>query len=120
MKRLFFLAAAAGGFLAVAAPAAAQRHVPPGHLPPAGLCRVWLPGVPPGHQPQPMRCNAAERYVARHGGQVIYGGRGGPVMNDDWNDRRFVRWAVRNFDFNRDGRLSRRELRAAQAAWHRR
>jgi hypothetical protein len=31
-------------------------HIPPGHLPPPGECRVWLPGRPPGHQPPPGRC----------------------------------------------------------------
>jgi hypothetical protein len=31
-------------------------HIPPGHLPPPGECRVWLPGLPPGHQPPPGRC----------------------------------------------------------------
>src|SRR5437763_14047010 len=28
-------------------------HIPPGHLPPAGMCRIWYPGTPPGHQPPP-------------------------------------------------------------------
>jgi hypothetical protein len=31
-------------------------HVPPGHMPPPGHCRLWYPGVPPGHQPPPERC----------------------------------------------------------------
>jgi hypothetical protein len=31
-------------------------HVPPGHYPPAGFCRVWHPGRPPGHQPKPFPC----------------------------------------------------------------
>src|SRR5688500_9828302 len=33
-----------------------KQNVPPGHLPPAGLCRVWYDGVPPGHQPAPTNC----------------------------------------------------------------
>ena len=29
---------------------AARFGIPPGHLPPAGQCRVWMPGEPPGKQ----------------------------------------------------------------------
>ncbi len=32
---------------------AATLGIPPGHLPKAGECRVWIPGTPPGHQPKP-------------------------------------------------------------------
>lgn len=32
-------------------------HVPPGHLPPPGSCRIWVPGVPPGQQAAPGRCD---------------------------------------------------------------
>ena len=35
--------------------------VPPGHLPPAGMCRVWIDGVPPGRQPRPTDCATARR-----------------------------------------------------------
>jgi hypothetical protein len=31
--------------------------VPPGHLPPPGLCRLWFPDRPPGHQPPPGPCD---------------------------------------------------------------
>ena len=51
---------------------AGASRVPPGHLPPPGLCRIWIDGVPPGRQPRPTTCAAAERnrpYNAR----VIYG-----------------------------------------------
>lgn len=30
--------------------------IPPGHLPPPGHCRDWIPGRPPGHQPPPYKC----------------------------------------------------------------
>ena len=33
------------------APAAAPLDIPPGHLPDAGECRIWIPGTPPGRQP---------------------------------------------------------------------
>ena len=57
-----------------AAPLAAQgraqgrgpSHVPPGHLPPAGMCRVWYDGLPPGRQPAPTSCAAAERRLPRN------------------------------------------------------
>lgn len=29
---------------------AARYNIPPGHLPPPGMCRVWVPGEPPGRQ----------------------------------------------------------------------
>lgn len=29
---------------------AARFQIPPGHLPPPGQCRVWMPGEPPGQQ----------------------------------------------------------------------
>lgn len=35
---------------------AKRLGIPPGHLPPPGECRIWLPGVPPGHQPPPGPC----------------------------------------------------------------
>lgn len=36
---------------------AATLGVPPGHLPPPGLCRIWIPGRPPGHQPRARSCD---------------------------------------------------------------
>lgn len=36
----------------------ASLAVPPGHFPPAGQCRIWLPGRSPGHQPRPVPCHA--------------------------------------------------------------
>ena len=40
---------------------AATLGIPPGHLPPPGMCRVWLPGEPPGHQPKSRSCSNIER-----------------------------------------------------------
>jgi hypothetical protein len=46
--------------------------VPPGHLPPAGMCRIWIDGVPPGKQPAPTDCNTA---IARRpaNARVLFG-----------------------------------------------
>lgn len=51
-------------------------RVPKGHLPPRGMCRVWIDGVPPGHQPAPTSCAQAERDRFRYSNaRVIYGDR---------------------------------------------
>jgi len=48
----------------------AKRHnnkrmpkIPPGHMPPAGKCRLWYSGSPPGHQPPPCDCEEYEGQV---------------------------------------------------------
>jgi hypothetical protein len=46
--------------------------IPPGHMPPAGLCRVWIPGRPPGHQSPPGRCEDLQ-YQVPAGGYLIRG-----------------------------------------------
>lgn len=51
--------------------------VPPGHLPPPGLCRVWIEGRPPGQQPSPVSCRRAERIAARYGDAFVVDSRGG-------------------------------------------
>lgn len=38
-----------------------KLHIPPGHYPPPGECRIWFPGRPPGHQPPAMKCDRARR-----------------------------------------------------------
>lgn len=38
-------------------------HVPPGHLPPPGQCRIWYPDRPPGHQPPPGSCRKLRHQV---------------------------------------------------------
>jgi hypothetical protein len=48
--------------------------VPPGQLPPAGLCRVWYDGRSNGQQPRPTSCREAEATAARNrNARVIYG-----------------------------------------------
>ncbi|MEZ5285220.1 MAG: hypothetical protein R2712_10510 [Vicinamibacterales bacterium] len=54
-------------------PLGAQR-VPPGHMPPPGMCRVWYDNVPPGRQPGVTTCREAERVASRNRrARVIYG-----------------------------------------------
>src|SRR5919204_1319926 len=82
MKNSFFALLALG---LVAAPLSAQivvrsggdvarRHdrIPPGQLPPRGMCRVWIDGVPPGQQPGVTDCATAERTRVANS-RVIYG-----------------------------------------------
>ena len=50
---------------------AASLKIPPGHLPPAGQCRVWVDGLPPGKQPASRSCDGIE-YSAPPGSLVVY------------------------------------------------
>lgn len=52
-------------------PQQAALKIPPGHLPPPGMCRVWFPGRPPGHQPPPVSCARAEQEVLP-GAWILY------------------------------------------------
>ena len=65
------------GMFAVPLGAQSRRNsqgIPPGQMPPEGLCRVWYDGVPPGHQPRATSCREAERVAARdRNARVIYG-----------------------------------------------
>ena len=80
-----------------AAPALAQgrsrntQRIPPGHLPPDGMCRVWYDGVPPGRQPRPTSCYEAERMASRdRGARVIYGNN--TRQNAPYPGQRDDRW----------------------------
>jgi hypothetical protein len=42
---------------------AATLGIPPGHLPPPGQCRIWVPGRPPGHQGRSGPCRVLESQV---------------------------------------------------------
>lgn len=96
-------------------------NVPNGHLPPPGECRVWFHDRPAGQQPPPTSCDRAERQASRYGGRVLYGGDRNGADRFSYNDQRqFQRWAINNFDYNRDGRLSQREYRVAIDQWNRR
>ena len=55
-------------------------HVPPGHYPPPGECRVWYPDQPP---PGPCR-----RLHAGHGAFVLHNGR---AWDADYDWRTYAR-----------------------------
>jgi hypothetical protein len=42
-------------------PRESQPRVPDAFTPPAGLCRLWIEGVPPSQQPAPTDCASAIR-----------------------------------------------------------
>jgi hypothetical protein len=53
---------------------AARLGIPPGHLPPPGQCRVWMPGEPPGKQKKKYSagdCDVVSRDVPA-GGWLVY------------------------------------------------
>ena len=45
--------------------------VPRTHIPPPGMCRIWLDNVPPSQQPAPTDCASAVRNQPRNG-HVIF------------------------------------------------
>ncbi len=49
----------------------ASLGIPPGHYPPPGQCRVWMPGTSPGHQAKAVPCSALNGDVPA-GAWVIY------------------------------------------------
>jgi hypothetical protein len=46
--------------------------VPKGFAPPAGMCRIWINGVPPDRQPAPTDCASAVRNRPANG-KVLFG-----------------------------------------------
>lgn len=50
--------------------------VPREHYPPAGMCRIWLDGVPPTRQPAPTDCVSAVRNRPTNA-RVLFGGNAG-------------------------------------------
>lgn len=47
-------------------------RIPPGHYPPPGQCRIWVPNRPPGQQSPPGACRDLERRVPP-GAYLVYG-----------------------------------------------
>lgn len=92
-------------------------RIPPGHMPPAGMCRIWIDGVPPGRQPAPTDCQTAVATKPANarviwGDQSAFPGKGKGKFkktkghhdrDDDFEDRR----RGRDEDFDRDRRRGR-------------
>ena len=74
MKRYLMVLAVAGVamFSAPLAAQEAQDPIPPEYRPPAGMCRIWLNGVPPSRQPEVTDCPTAVRRVPPNG-RVVFG-----------------------------------------------
>lgn len=49
-----------------------DQAVPKGFAPPAGMCRIWITGVPAGQQPAPTDCASAVRNRPANG-KVLFG-----------------------------------------------
>jgi len=49
-----------------------EQIVPPGFYPPAGMCRIWVNGVPAAQQPAPTDCASAVRNRPSNG-KVLFG-----------------------------------------------
>ena len=77
---------------------AASLSIPPGHLPPPGQCRVWMPGEPPGHQPKPRSCSNIERTAPA----------GSYIVERPGKDRKYVH--VRMVDERRPGVIVRMQV----------
>lgn len=75
-----------GDVVVVAGPRNLGR-IPPGHYPPPGHCRLWIPGRPPGHQPPPVRCGSLARRVPG-GAFVLYNAK---AWDADYDWRRYER-----------------------------
>ena len=80
-------------------------NVPPGHRPPAGMCRTWIDGVPPGHQPAPTDCETAVRNQPPNS-RIIWGdntSRRDRNVYDDRNDRGDRRDSRRDYPRDANG-----------------
>jgi hypothetical protein len=101
---------------AVSAPLAAQGRgrnaagVPPGHMPPPGMCRIWIDGVPPGHQPRATDCATAQANVP-YNGRVIYGNNTRGRGKYDRNGNGTV------YDRNGDGVIDDRDAAGTGCSW---
>lgn len=49
-----------------------EKEIPASERPPAGMCRIWLEGVPAAQQPAPTDCASAVRNRPAKG-RVVFG-----------------------------------------------
>lgn len=72
ISRLLFPALVLAASSAGAQVAARKIEIPVSHQPPAGLCRIWVSGVPATKQPAPTDCATALRNKPANG-TVVFG-----------------------------------------------
>ena len=60
--------------------------VPASHMPPAGMCRVWIDNVPPAQQPAPTDCPTAIRNRPPNA-RVIFADDDSPRRANERGDR---------------------------------
>jgi len=88
---------------------AATLDIPPGHLPPPGQCRIWVPGKAPGHQAKARTCSDIERSAPAGSWIVERPGKDNKVVHVREVDGRRAGVVVRLRVYEvRDGRLVRK------------
>lgn len=93
-------------------------HIPPGHLPPAGMCRVWIDGVPPGRQPAPTDCQTAVATKPANarviwGDQNAFPGKGKGKFKQGKDERGRILGHDRDDDFGLNESVERGKSKAA-------
>ncbi len=73
---------------------AASLGVSPGHLPPAGQCRIWLKDMPPGQQARSRSCEG-----------IVAEAPAGSMVLEGMEDKKHVR--VHYIDARRAGTVAR-------------
>jgi hypothetical protein len=61
---------------------ALRDEVPESHLPPPGMCRIWIDNVPPAQQPAPTDCASAIKNRPSNG-RVIFPEDGPRARRDE-------------------------------------
>ena len=70
--KLHIVAVIAAALVSARVASAQQTTIPPSMRPPAGMCRIWLDGVPAAQQPAPTDCATAVKNRPQNG-RVIFG-----------------------------------------------
>lgn len=64
-----------------------RNEVPESHLPPPGMCRIWIDNVPPSQQPAPTDCASAIKNRPSNG-RVIFPEDGARAKKPDKADEK--------------------------------
>jgi hypothetical protein len=117
MFRIRFAVLAGSALVFATSTAEAQSReigIPSGYTPPAGLCRVWIDGVPAGRQPAPTRCDVA-RASAPGNARIIYGANSQVMYDPRYGnvDPRYVAEQRRIAELNREREIVQLERQRA-------